>query len=134
MWYVARSFQAVTSGQSLCCWWWCFGDCALLLEILSFSQTDPSHVIGLYPNLLPQDFRSKLEYPERVPDLEGHEIESGLLALIEYLTQKRNELMKKDEVVTTAIVEGNTTIKSKKQLSQIIDTTLLKCYLQVGRV
>ena len=42
--------------------------------------------------------------------------------------------MKKDEVVTTAIVEGNTTIKSKKQLSQIIDTTLLKCYLQVGRL
>ena len=97
-----------------------------------FSPPDPSHVIGLYPDLLPKDFRDKLEYPERVPVLEGNEVESGLLALIEYLTQKRNELMKKDEVITTAIVEGNTTIKSKKQLSQIIDTTLLKCYLQVG--
>ena len=30
------------------------------------------------------------------------------------------------ELVTHAIVEGNTTIKSRKQLSQIIDTTLLK--------
>ena len=64
--------------------------------------------------------------------LTGHEIESGLLALIEYLTQKRNELMKKEEIQTTAIVEGCTTIRSKKQLSQIIDTTLLKCYLQVS--
>jgi hypothetical protein len=89
-------------------------------------------VIGLYPNLLPQEYRNRLEYPERVPELEGHEVEHGLLALIEYLTQKRNELMKKEELVTTAIVEGCQTIRSKKQLSQIIDTTLLKCYLQVG--
>ena len=35
------------------------------------------------------------------------------------------------EVVSSAIVEGNMTIKSKRQLSQIIDTTLLKCYIQV---
>ncbi|KAK7104918.1 vam6/Vps39-like protein [Littorina saxatilis] len=102
------------------------------LQLFAKLGTDPSHVIGLYPNLLPQDYRSKLEYPERVPELEGHEMEKAVLALIEYLTQKRNEVMKNDEVVTTAIVEGNTTIKSKKQLSQIIDTTLLKCYLQTN--
>ena len=35
------------------------------------------------------------------------------------------------EMISSAIVEGNVTIKSKRQLSQIIDTTLLKCYLQV---
>lgn len=35
-------------------------------------------------------------------------------------------------MTTTAIVEGNKTINSRKQLSQIIDTTLLKCYLEVG--
>lgn len=102
------------------------------LQLFGKLGTDPSHVIGLYPNLLPQEYRSRLEYPEKVPDLEGHEVESGLLALIEYLTQKRNELVKKEEVVTTAIVEGCTTIRSKKQLSQIIDTTLLKCYLQTN--
>ncbi|KAK7506799.1 hypothetical protein BaRGS_00001650, partial [Batillaria attramentaria] len=102
------------------------------LKLFAKLGTDPSHVIGLYPNLLPQDYRNKLEYPEKVPELEGQEVESGLLALIEYLTQKRNEVMKKDEVITTAIVEGNTTIRSKKQLSQIIDTTLLKCYLQTN--
>lgn len=52
----------------------------------------------------------------------------------EYVLQKRNELLKdiNKEMQSTAIVEGTTTIKSKKQLSQIVDTTLLKCYLQVS--
>ena len=49
--------------------------------------SDPSHVIGLYPNLLPQDFRNQLEYPDKLPELEGVELEKGLLALINYLTQ-----------------------------------------------
>ena len=48
---------------------------------------DPSHVIGLYPNLLPQEFRKQLDYPSRLPDLEGGELEKGLSALQDYLTQ-----------------------------------------------
>ncbi len=44
-------------------------------------------MIGLYPNLLPQDFRNQLEYPDRLPELEGGELEKGLLALIEFLTE-----------------------------------------------
>ncbi|XP_074662539.1 vam6/Vps39-like protein isoform X2 [Tubulanus polymorphus] len=96
---------------------------------------DPSNVIGMFPQLLPPDFRSQLNYPEKPPELEGVELEKGLLALIDYLTQKRNQLIKdKDnkELRYTAIVEGNTTIRSKKQLHTIIDTTLLKCYLQTN--
>ena len=54
---------------------------------LVYFLADPSHVIGLYPNLLPQDFRNQLEYPDRLPELEGGELEKGLLALIEFLTQ-----------------------------------------------
>ncbi len=50
---------------------------------------DPSHVIGLYPNLLPQDFRNQLEYPDRLPELEGGELEKGLLSLIDYITEVR---------------------------------------------
>ena len=42
-------------------------------------------MIGLYPNLLPQDFRKQLEYPEKLPDLEGSDLEKGLMALIDYL-------------------------------------------------
>jgi hypothetical protein len=111
---------------------------------------DPSHVIGLYPNLLPQEYRNELEYPDRVPELEGIDLENGYLALIEYLThvshliesllflnlyfQQRNELSKDmiNDLVSSAIVEGTATITSKKQLSQIIDTSLLKCYIHVS--
>jgi len=104
------------------------------LKLFSRLGTDPSHVIGLYPNLLPQDFRKNLEYPDKLPELTDLECERGYLYLIEYLTQKRNELTKDmdKEMSTSAIVEGNKTIKSRKQLSQIIDTTMLKCYLQTN--
>ena len=50
-----------------------------------YAFSDPSHVIGLYPNLLPQDFRRQLDYPEKLPDLEGSDLEKGLMALIDYL-------------------------------------------------
>jgi len=49
--------------------------------------SDPSHVIGLYPNLLPEDFRKQLDYPDALPDLDGTELERGILSLIDYLTQ-----------------------------------------------
>ena len=45
--------------------------------------------------------------------------------------QKRRELIKDKLEPTTAIKEGNKVVDSKDQLAQIIDTTLLKCYLQV---
>lgn len=54
---------------------------------------DPSHVIGLYPNLLPQEYRNQLSYPEKPPDLEGGELEKALLALQDYLTQVRQSRM-----------------------------------------
>ncbi|GFR11295.1 hypothetical protein TNCT_648011 [Trichonephila clavata] len=99
-------------------------------------ETDPSHVIGLFPNLLPDEFRSSLEYPDRLPNLQGTELENGLLALTDYLVEVRHRL-KSDNTGNvpsmTAIMEaGKTKIRSKKQLLQIIDTTLLKCYLQTN--
>ena len=56
------------------------------LKIFAELGTDPSHVIGLYPNLLPQEYRNELEYPDKVPELEGIDLENGYLSLIEYLT------------------------------------------------
>ncbi|GIY79149.1 hypothetical protein CDAR_216581 [Caerostris darwini] len=99
-------------------------------------ETDPSHVIGLFPNLLPDEFRSSLEYPDRVPNLQENELENGLLALTDYLIEVRHRL-KSDNTgnvpTMTAIMEaGKTKFRSKKQLLQIIDTTLLKCYLQTN--
>jgi len=51
--------------------------------------------------------------------------------------QKRSQLVKKlndsdHQSSTSPLMEGTPTIKSKKKLLQIIDTTLLKCYLHVS--
>ncbi|XP_078466273.1 vam6/Vps39-like protein [Lampetra fluviatilis] len=98
--------------------------------------TDPSHVIGLYPDLLPADYKKQLLYPSEPPQLSGVELEKGVMALIDYLTQKRNHLVKHlndaDGGVVAPIMNGVQTIKSRKKLLQIIDTTLLKCYLQTN--
>lgn len=102
------------------------------MKIFVALDTDPSHVIGLYPNLLPQEFRKQLDYPEKLPDLEGSDLEKGLMALIDYLKDKRREIVKDKLEPTTAIKEGNKVVDSKDQLAQIIDTTLLKCYLQTN--
>ena len=47
---------------------------------------DPSHIVGLYPDLLPPDFQNQLEYPDKKPEIKGTELEKGLIALIQYLT------------------------------------------------
>ncbi|XP_039248093.2 vam6/Vps39-like protein [Styela clava] len=104
-------------------------------SLKNFSKlgTDPAQVIGLYPDLLPDVFRSTLTYPSDTPDLKGSQLERGLLALIEYLTEKRNETMMENELPpATPIVEGNKIIRSKDSLLKIIDTTLLKCYLKTN--
>ena len=95
----------------------------------------PSHVIGLYTGLLPAEFQDKLVYPDSLPVLQGREMENGLLALIAYLTQMRHKLNNASAPSTLTpqpLVEGIIVIKSKRQALQIIDTTLLKCYLQTN--
>ena len=51
--------------------------------------SDAVQVIGLFPDLLPNEFRLKLQYPSTPPPIKGLELEKGLLALIEFLTQVR---------------------------------------------
>lgn len=50
-------------------------------------HVDPTHVMGLYPDLLPTDYRKQLQYPNPLPVLSGAELEKAHLALIDYLTQ-----------------------------------------------
>ncbi|XP_031566770.1 vam6/Vps39-like protein [Actinia tenebrosa] len=110
------------------------------LQLFARLQTDPAQVIGLFPDLLPPDFRKQLEYPDLPPDLKPSEVEKGYVALIEYLTQKRNELIKAADVADEnqkdpAEQPSELDIKAQKNLrqrQQIIDTTLLKCYLQTN--
>nr|XP_018917958.1 PREDICTED: vam6/Vps39-like protein [Bemisia tabaci] len=82
--------------------------------------TDPYDVIRLFPNLLPQQVQDQDLSTSQTPDLELNDkhLENGLLALIEYLTEVRWKLA------------GTET--QNIQLFQIIDTTLLKCYLQTN--
>ncbi len=44
-------------------------------------------MIGLFPDLLPVEFRKKVEYPETVPVLQGRDLDLAVLALIKYLTE-----------------------------------------------
>uniref|UniRef100_A0A1B6EG03 Vacuolar sorting protein 39/Transforming growth factor beta receptor-associated domain-containing protein n=2 Tax=Clastoptera arizonana TaxID=38151 RepID=A0A1B6EG03_9HEMI len=86
-------------------------------------KTDPYDVIRLFPNLLPQQTREDSSSAEKVnPKLEDKDLENGILALIQYLTEVRNKYK------NTKNLES----KSTQQLMQIIDTTLLKCYLQTN--
>jgi len=48
--------------------------------------TDPSHVIGLYSDLLPWEFRARIQYPREVEEFRGCDRENALGALIDYLT------------------------------------------------
>lgn len=106
------------------------------MQVFSKLGTDPTHVIGLYPDLLPSDYRKQLHYPNPLPMLSGAELEKAHLALIDYLTQKRSHLVKQlndpDPFTTSPLMEGTPTIKSRKKILQIIDTSLLKCYLHTN--
>uniref|UniRef100_A0AAZ3SCS3 CNH domain-containing protein n=1 Tax=Oncorhynchus tshawytscha TaxID=74940 RepID=A0AAZ3SCS3_ONCTS len=108
------------------------------MQVFAKLGTDPTHVIGLYPDLLPADYRKQLHYPNPLPSLSGAELEKAHLALIDYLTQKRSHLVKQlndsEPSTPSPLMEGTPTIKSRKKLLQIIDTTLLKCYLHVHGV
>jgi len=105
------------------------------LDIFYELEIDPSHVIGLYDGLLPHEYQSKLKYPDTLPILQGRQMENGLLALIEYLTQVRHKLNKSitpSELKYLPMVDGVTTLQHKKQALLIIDTTLLKCYIKTN--
>lgn len=93
------------------------------------AQANPYDVIRLFPNLL-QDQSNKTSndsfdatVPQvSIPQLEDKDLENALLALIEFLALARQK-----EVVK--LRDGK---NASKSLLSIIDTTLLKCYLQTN--
>ncbi|KJE91752.1 vesicle fusion protein, variant [Capsaspora owczarzaki ATCC 30864] len=96
------------------------------LVIFTELDMDPPQVIGLYPELLPEELRRQMKYPIALPKFERGELEKAKLALIEFLTQKRNRLIK------AAADPSAQDEMTRKEVSQIIDTTLLKCYLDTN--
>nr|XP_024003235.1 LOW QUALITY PROTEIN: vam6/Vps39-like protein [Salvelinus alpinus] len=108
------------------------------MQVFAKLGTDPTHVIGLYPDLLPADYRKQAALPQPPAHLSGAELEKAHLALIDYLTQKRSHLVKQlndSNPHPVSLMEGIPTIKSRKKLLQIIDTSaqmLLHCYLHTN--
>lgn len=94
-------------------------------------NTDPIDVIRLFPDLLPDSGKNKLSsYSKKpAPVLDEKDIENGLLALIDYLTEIRYSLRQ------DLINKADSKLSAGKNISallSIIDTTLLKCYLQTN--
>ncbi|XP_011145192.1 vam6/Vps39-like protein isoform X1 [Harpegnathos saltator] len=101
--------------------------------------TDPYEVIRLFPDLVtPSTNTHELNDPApSLPKLQDHDLEKGLRALIVFLTEVRHKLMAKDKELNKEKNglngEKNITAVATEQLLKIIDTTLLKCYLQVKK-
>ncbi|XP_068156071.1 vam6/Vps39-like protein [Drosophila tropicalis] len=89
------------------------------------ASIDPYDVIRLFPNLVPELAATTgmdAVPTASVPQLEERDLEYAYLALIEFLAQARQR-----EVVKLRDAKS-----SSKSLLEIIDTTLLKCYLQTN--
>lgn len=104
------------------------------MDEFSKLETDPCDVIRLFPNLLTNSAvtpSSPVVLPPAVnlPKLEDRDLEEGLLALIDYLTDVRFSVRKRLEDKT---IESKQYGKNLTPLLSIIDTTLLKCYLPVS--
>lgn len=108
------------------------------MDEFSKLKTDPCDVIRLFPNLLtsgttpastPTSSSAGI-VPPSFPSLESRDLENGLLALIDYLVRVRFNVMQELEL---KIVNSDSKQfgKNLSQLLSIVDTTLLKCYLQV---
>lgn len=129
--------------------YFCKKQFAKSIDLYSELKVDPSIIIGLYPDLLPEEFRSRIDYPSAVPPLSGSELDEAITVLVQYLVETRHRLHKSDgnkgqpspppetdadednvgayEPQMSASPEFN-----RKKLKQIVDTTLLKCYLQIN--
>lgn len=94
-------------------------------------KTDPCDVIRLFPDLIPSfeninkksqmsSSMSSVEAMTHLPKLSDKDLENGYLALIDYLVEIRYSQDK------------NKDKKGSATLLSIIDTTLLKCYLEVS--
>lgn len=108
------------------------------MELFLKLGTDPYEVIRLFPDLVTPSTYSG-EHSEPAPSqqkLQDLDLEKGLRALIVFLTEVRHTLMSKDKEEKKKDKNGtneekNITVIATEQLLKIIDTTLLKCYLQV---
>ncbi|XP_045499853.1 vam6/Vps39-like protein [Colias croceus] len=88
-------------------------------------NTDPADVIKLFPEL---DNKSGSETKEK--KLKGKDLENALNALIEYLVELRSKIGKNSDA--SGSKDETSSQRNVAQQLELIDTTLLKCYLQTN--
>ena len=111
-------------------------------------------MIGLYPHFLPSELRQNLTLPTSPPTFTGEDLKKGTEYLIKYLTQVREtlhcnllsllmqlryteqqnlqQLMARMD--TKEEIPQHFADEKRKSIStlQLVDTTLLKCYIKVS--
>ncbi|VDD78062.1 unnamed protein product [Mesocestoides corti] len=111
-------------------------------------RTDPTIVIGLCPDLLREEDQARAQYPSAPRPLEDAEKKALLEPLIAFLVRWRNHLRSKcprgdslanflaQSVACGVIVGRGPVEKQRSALLQVVDTSLVKCYLltNVARV
>lgn len=85
-------------------------------------KTDPADVIKLFPEL---DCKAS-DDKEKAKKLTGKDLENALNALIMYLKELRAN------IGFTGLQDEASRQRNVSQQLELIDTTLLKCYLQVN--
>lgn len=91
-------------------------------------NTDPADVIKLFPELDGKSNEEKLE----VKKIKCKDLDIAINALIQYLLKlKKNILEQSHEPLNS---QTDTVKESHKEQLELIDTTLLKCYLEVNGV
>ncbi|KAF7488240.1 Vam6/Vps39-like protein [Sarcoptes scabiei] len=97
------------------------------ISLFQSIDTDPSYIIALFPDILPDSFRAQLlSDTKTIANLDGAILDQGLMALIEYLVEIRRKVNKEIFDVKKSDLEK----RKLHELQSIIDTSLLKCYLQ----
>ncbi|XP_052766490.1 vam6/Vps39-like protein [Mya arenaria] len=104
------------------------------MEIFSRLDTDIHHVIGMVSSLLPSSWRNRIQYPEKIPTLHESDLRLAFEAMDDYLTEKRAAIVSGGEDVFFTPIwphKDNVTLKTKEEALIVIDTTLLKIYIQI---
>jgi len=65
------------------------------MELFKELECDPLQIIGLYPNMLPREMKSKFTYPIAVEDLAGAALEKAFQALVGFLLSVRPQFFPK---------------------------------------
>ncbi|CDW53973.1 vesicle fusion protein; vam vps protein [Trichuris trichiura] len=110
-------------------------------------KADVLYVIGLFPDLLPNEIRRTISYPGPLPtELPKHDMQRALIALTSFLSEirtniaRRLDLHKKSKILPSIGVGESLKLSSEEEVAQmrnsleIVDTTLLKCYLKYNDI